>query len=379
MRPAAATALLGLLLTLTAATFDAEPLYVPGVALVVLAGAAALWVALASRGVRVTRTVATRRALEEQPVVIDLVVSAGRLPLPSGMIEDELLPAPAPMASGRQRTEVHISARFARRGRKVLPPPRIVVSDPFGLATRIVTADERAELLILPRIEPVVTPPGEGDGSGLAARRGRPSIAAEVDLDGLRPYRPGAAASRIFWPALARGGELMERRLRSDGDTRPLVVLDPRRPAREDDLDAAVRAAASLCVHLARAGGCALLLPGDRRPTVLEPTLIGWPHLHVRLALVDDRSGPNVAGLASRRGPLLYVAAHAPSSAPRALGHAVGGGRYLIVPGGDGLPESANGAPRGARRAGGRRAVFTVAGCTGYELSGTRHQVAEVA
>ena len=98
----------------------------------------------------------------------------------------------------------------------------------------------------------------------------------------------------------------MERRLRSDGDTRPLVVLDPRRPAREEDLDAAVRAAASLCVHLARAGGCALLLPGDRRPTVLESTLIGWPHLHVRLALVDDRAGPERggAGLAPRAAAL---------------------------------------------------------------------------
>jgi uncharacterized protein (DUF58 family) len=374
MRPAAATALLGFALTLTAATFDAEPLYVPGVGLMVLAGMAALWVALSARGVRVHRTVATRRTIEEQPVVIDLVVSGGRLPLPSGYIEDALLPGPAAMVSGRRRTEIHISARFARRGRKVLPPPRIVVSDPLGLATRVVTADEPAELLVLPRLEKVVTPPGEGDGTGLAARRGRPSIAAEVDLDGLRPYRPGAAASRIFWPGLARGGELMERRLRSDGDTRPLVVLDPRRPARDEDLDAAVRAAASLCVHLARAGGCGLLLPGDRRPTMLESSLIGWPHLHVRLALVDDRTGPNVAGLASRRGPLLYVAAHQPSRAPRALGHAVGGGRYLIVPGGEGLPERA----AGERRAGGRRAVFTVAGCTGYELSGSR-RVAEVA
>jgi uncharacterized protein (DUF58 family) len=378
MRPAAATALLGLLLTLTAATFDAEPLYVAGIGLMALAGGAALWVVLAARGVRVARTVGARRTIEEQPVVIDLVVSSGRLPLPSGFIEDDLLPAPAAMLSGRRRTEVHISARFARRGRKLLPPPRIVVSDPLGLATRVVTADEPAEVLVLPRLERVVTPPGDGDGSGLAARRGRPSIAAEIDLDGLRPYRPGAAASRIFWQGLARGGELMERRLRSDGDTRPLVVLDPRRPAREEDLDAAVRAAASLCVHLARAGGCALLLPGDRRPTVLESTLIGWPHLHVRLALVDDRSGPNVAGLASRRGPLLYVAAHHPARAPRALGHAVGGGRYLIVPGGDGLPELAPGDRRSERRAGGRRAAFTVAGCTGYELSGT-HRAAEVA
>jgi uncharacterized protein (DUF58 family) len=377
VRPAAATALLGLLLTLTAATFDAEPLYVPGVGLMLLAGATASWVALGARGVRVARTVGARRALEEQPVHIDLVVSSGRIPLPSGVIEDELLPSPAVMAGGRQRTEVRINARFARRGRKVLPPPRIVVADPFGLATRVVTADQPAEVLVLPRLEPVVTPPGAGDGSGLAARRGRPSIAAEVDLDGLRPYRPGAAASRIFWQGLARGGDLMERRLRADGDTRPLVVLDPRRPAREEDLDAAVRAAASLCVHLARLGGCALLLPGDRRPTTLEPTLTGWTHLHVRLALVDARSGPNVAGLASRRGPLLYVAACAPGRAPRALQHAVGGGRYLIVPGGEGIA-GATVAQRPERRSG-RRVVFAVAGCTGYELSGARQRVAEVA
>jgi uncharacterized protein (DUF58 family) len=375
MRPAAVTALLGFLLTLTAATFDAEPLYVAGIGLMVLAGVTSLWVVLVARDVRVTRTVGARRVIEEEPVVIDLIVSGGRLPLPSGYIEDDLLPKPAAMVSGRRRTEVHISARFARRGRKVLPPPRIVVSDPLGLATRVVTAEASAELLVLPRLMKVVTPPGAGDGSGLAARRGRPSIAAEVDLDGLRPYRPGAAASRIFWPGLARGGELMERRLRSDGDTRPLIVLDPRHAAREEDLDAAVRATASLCVHLARSGGCALLLPGDRRPTVIESTLIGWPHLHVRLALVDDRSGPNVAGLASRRGPLLYVAAHHPGRAPRALGHAVGGGRFLVVPGGEGLPV---GAPRLDRRVGGRRAAFTVAGCTGYELSGTR-RVAEVA
>jgi uncharacterized protein (DUF58 family) len=381
VRPAAITALLGLALTLIAATFDAEPLYVPGIAFIVLAGSAAGWVWVGARGVSVRRTVASRRTVEEQPVIIELVVSSGRLPTPSGVIEDDLLPAPAAMAGGRHSTQLHIKARFARRGRKVLPPPRIVVSDPFGLATRVVTASDPAELLVLPRLEPVVTPPSDGDGSGLVARRGRPSIAAEVDLDGLRPYRTGAAASRIFWQGLARGGELMERRLRADGDTRPLVVLDPRRPAREEDLDAAVRATASLCVYLARAGGCALLLPGDRRPTVLEATLTGWPHLHVRLALIDGNPNhppPNVAGLSSHRGPLLYVAAYAPARAPRALAHAVGGGRYLVVPGSEGAPAALGNGQRGERRAG-RRAAFTVAGCTGYEMSGARHRAAEVA
>ena len=356
MRPAAGTALLGLVLILVAATFDAEPLYVPGVAFVVLAGGAVAWVWVGARGVRVTRKVAAHRALEEEPVEIDLVVRAGALGLPAGAVEDDLLPEPAPLGVGRRTTRVRIEVRFRRRGRKALSPPRV---DPFGLATRVVTAPDAAELLVLPRIHPVTTPDGSGDGTGVAARRGRPSAAAEVDLDGLRPYREGVQASRIFWPALARSGELMERRLRADSDTRPLVVLDPRTPTSEDDLDAAVRAAASLTVHLAHHGGCALLLPGDRRPTVLDPSLHGWPTLHVRLALVSAAAAPNLAGLGSRRGPVLYVAARVPGRAPRVLAHAPGGGRVLIVPGRFGL----------------RPVLFEVAGCLGFEVSASRSRV----
>jgi hypothetical protein len=49
-----------------------------------------------------------------------------------------------------------------------------------------------------------------------------------------------------------------------------------------------------------------------------------------------------------------------------------------VVPGGDGLLERVPGSQRLERRAGARRAAFTVAGCTGYELSGSR-RMAEVA
>ncbi len=362
VRPAVGTALLGLALVLVAATFDAEPLYVPGVAFMALAAGAVAWVFLGARGLRIERTVGSGRVLEQEPLAVDVIVRSGLLALPAGSIEDDLLPAPASLAAGRRATRVRINARFARRGRKRLASPRVVVRDPFGLAERVVDAGEPAEVLVLPRLEPVAAPTGDSDGTGLVARRGRPAVAAEVDFDGLRPLRQGAAASRIYWPALARSGELMERRLRADGDMRPLVVLDPRAPESDDDLDAAVRAAASLCVHLARAGGCGLLLPRDRRPAMLEPTLSGWPHLHVRLALVGSRQGPNVAGLASRRGAVFYVAARTLARAPRALAHAPGGGRLLVVPGA--LP--------------GRRAVLHVAGCTAYEVS-PQHAPAEVA
>ena len=356
MRGAVVTATMGAALLLTAAVFDAEPLYVPGVTFVTLAAATAGWVTAAARGVQIVRTVGARRVQEEEAVPVDIRVTTGTLPLPSGAVEDDLLRSPAPLLSGQRAATVKIQARFARRGRKLLPAPRVVVRDPLGMASVVVEAPEDAQVLVLPRVERVRAPGEEDSGAGTALRRGRPTLAAEVDLDGLRPHREGAPASRIFWPALARTGELMERRLRADGDTRPLIVLDLRAPESPAAADAAVRATASLAVELARAGGCALLLPGDRRASALEPTLAGWPALHVRLALLETHAVPNLSDLAARRGPILYVAARLLTRAPRALAHAPGGARLLVVPGS--LP--------------GRAPVLAVAGCYAYDAGSSR-------
>ncbi len=356
MRPAAVTGALGILMILCAAGFDAEPLYVPGVAFAALAAIAAGWVWIGAEGLKIERSIGARSVLEDDVVPIEIRVRAGLIGLPSGAVDDDLLPSPASLHAGSRATVVHINARFTRRGRRVLAPPRVVVSDPFGLATREVLATEPDEVLVLPRIFAVQAAAGGGDGDRLGLRRGRPFVAAEIELDGVRPHRVGAPASRIVWPAYARSGELLERRLRADTDTRPLVVLDPRGPQAPEDLDDAVRAAASLTVHLARAGGVALLLPGDRRPAGLEPSLAGWERLHVRLALVEAHTAPSLGSLHARRGPVLYVTARRGARAPRALAAAPGGGRLLVVPGA--LPN--------------RAASFTVAGCTGYELSAHR-------
>ena len=224
-------------------------------------------------------------------------------PLPTGAVLDPLLPVPAPLATGRRLTRVRIDVRFARRGRKQLAPPRVAVRDPFGLMVRLVRGITVGtdEVLILPRIEPVRAPGSGGEGSGSLQLGRRSSVAAEIELDGLRPAREGTSASRMYWPSLAKGGELLERRLRADSDTRPLVVLDPRAAATEEELDAAVRAAASLAVHLAHAGGCALLIPGDRRPVALDPGLgrLGAPARAPRAR----RRQRAAAGVRSRRPP----------------------------------------------------------------------------
>ena len=73
-------------------------------------------------------------------------------------------------------------------------------------------------------------------------------------------------------------------------------------------------------------------------------------------AAMRGRARPAPAALAGRRGPVLYVAAQRVHRSPRALANAPGGGRILVVPG----------------ELAGRRPSFSVAGCHGYELSGTR-------
>ena len=142
---------------------------------------------------------------------------------------------------------------------------------------------------------------------------------------------------------------MMERKLISEADSRPLVVLDPRSPASRDALDDAVRAAASLCVHFARRSGCSLLLPGDRRAHVVEKDLMAWPAAHVRLALMDDATGPSLVAAQNRRGLVVLVAARVIDRPPRGLGRTPGG-CIVVIPGS--LPN--------------RRPVFEVSGCQGF-------------
>jgi uncharacterized protein (DUF58 family) len=348
VRSALACAALGLLLLLVAGTFDADALYVTGAALLLLAAAATAWIRLAARGASITREIGARSVVEGSPLDVRVEVKAGRIPLPPGFVDEPLLPEPTPLPAGRRHARVRVAATFARRGRRTLAPPALVLRDPLGLAQRVVTAGHGDEILVLPQTFPVTTTGNGGQGMPAHARA-MLTAAAETELDGLRPHREGAPASRIHWPALARGAGMMERNLRSEADSRPLVIVDPRGAASREDADAAVRAAGSLALHFARRGGCALLLPGDRRPTVIEADALAWPQAHVRLALLEDHTGPGLVAAQNRRGLILFVSARTVDRPPRALGRTPGG-CLLVVPG----------------QLAGRQSVLEVAGCSAY-------------
>jgi hypothetical protein len=77
--------------------------------------------------------------------------------------------------------------------------------------------------------------------------------------------------------------------------------------------------------------------------------MLAWPQAHVRLALLDDTTGPALTAAQNRRGLVVFVSARPVDRPPRGLGRTPGG-CLIVVPGG--LP--------------GRRAVLEVAGCQGY-------------
>jgi uncharacterized protein (DUF58 family) len=354
MGSAAATGLLGLGLLLAARLLDVETLYPPAAGLVLLAAGCAAWVALAARGARLTRERLPRRVTEGDRVITEIHVELGTFP-PGGRLVDAFAPDGVPVPRTHDG-RVRIAARFGRRGLRTLAPPELRLRDPLGLARAAVPGTGGTdEVLVLPRVEPVLAPDeGAAGRTGLRAIGGE---AAAVEVDGLRPYREGAPASRIHWPAVARGAGLIERRLRADADSRPLVVLDARAPRSEEDLDAAVRAAASIVHALARTGGgCALLLPGERRPLVVEGETGAWPAAHARLALVQaGGAAPTMPAGGVRAGAVVLVSARAVGAFPPGLSGAARGRRLVVVPGG----------------LEGRRAVLSVAGCQGYAVRQT--------
>ena len=368
MRRAAAVVVAGLALILVALLFDAAPLFVPGVAITLLGVAAPTWVVLAARGATIERTLGSERVVEDEPIEATIDVKRGPWGLPGAAVVDPLAGEPvsirSPMSiiSGASSASVRIVASFPRRGIRRIEPPTLVVSDALELArVERLSPSPAQELLVLPRTERVKWVPGAGEKWRRATGAAPLEPFGATEVDGLRPYRQGTPASRIHWPALARGAGLLERRLRADTETRPLVVVDARCDGPPEHLDAAVRAAASLVLELGKATGCGLLLPGEFRPLEIERDLTAWPIAHARLALVEGGPGTRAPGLApgARSAQVVYVAATPQARLPAGLAGA--GVRAAIVV----VPKAVATHPR-------HQASFEVAGCIGFVVGAGR-------
>lgn len=359
---------LGLALIAGGLLFGASPLFAPGVALLVLPLAASAWVLGASLRASLDRRPPAGALLEGQRHPLLIAARCGPLPPPGGEIEDPLLSEPLRIGPGSRRSEHRAEVRFERRGRRSLGSARLTLRDPLGFARRSVRSRDGGELVVLPRIEPIEPALGGAGGHALGAGErglggsGPQAWAAEFEIDGLRPYREGSPAARIHWPAYARTGELHERRITSGADAARLVVMDPQRPAGERELDAAVRAAASICHALAGSSGCAVLVGGEARRLELEAGLRNFDHAHHLLALVEADAGLPALQRIGRAGIVFWVSADPSRGAEQRLRRLPAARRLLVRP-----------APAGPGPV-----LFRVAGCEAVELeaAGPRPAVA---
>jgi uncharacterized protein (DUF58 family) len=344
--------IVGTALTGAGLLFASPVLIAPGAGLLGLVLVAAVWALLGGRDSAVSRTGLPAGVVEGEPFEVRHRIRKGPLPLAGNLLDAALDGTLPVIALGpRRAVELVTEATFEGRGRRVIGAPELRIGDPLGIFERRATGEGETGLIVLPRIEEVRLAAGPGGATagrllgagGDRSGGGLRNAPSDPELDGLQPYVPGSPASRIYWPGLARDGELLERRLAGAGGTAPLVALacEGAAPA---DADRAVRAAASICRRIALNGGCELLLPGggrlsvDRRPG-------SWEEAHVALALAGS-GVPRLREL-DPETVLVWISASATTAPPRRMRG------YIVVP----TPVA------------GRRAAFEVAGCRAYALA----------
>jgi uncharacterized protein (DUF58 family) len=291
-----ATGTLGLALLLVAALVGSVALFAFALGLLVLVAGCLAATAVGARRIVVERTVDQAEVVEGRPVTLRFKVDGpGALPVHAEVRGEDGTWRRLGRASSRRCT-------IERPGAHLVGPTDVRVRDDLGLfSSRSRGAGDPAVVLVLPA-------PAKVD-LHRQARGADPG--GDPEPDGLRPYSRGTPVARIHWPSVARGGEWQERRVISAPQGMPLVVVDLSGAPSEEAVDWTLRAAAGQIHGLARAGGCRVMLPGDRHPVAVENVVEGWPVMHRRLAGL--RGAVGTPTLTTPPGAIHVRAAQAPA------------------------------------------------------------------
>jgi uncharacterized protein (DUF58 family) len=159
----------------------------------------------------------------------------------------------------RGTRDVAYALRSEARGRYLLGPLSIRLTDPFGMCELVRSFTSTDPFVVTPVVEKLPALPLGGDWAGSGESKARSIASAGEDDVVTREYRRGDDLRRIHWRSTAHKGELMVRREEQPWESRGLLLLDTRVQAHRGDgpassFEVAVSAAASLGVHLGRQG-----------------------------------------------------------------------------------------------------------------------------
>jgi uncharacterized protein (DUF58 family) len=146
-----------------------------------------------------------------------------------------------------------------QRGKYAIGPLHLRVADTFGLVKLGSVAAPAANLVVTPAITKLPRAVLAGTWLGEGGTRASTAAAAGEDDVVPRAYRDGDELRRVHWRSTARYGELMVRREEQRWRNRAVLFLDTRGIAHggrglSSSFEFAIRAAASIGVHLAREG-----------------------------------------------------------------------------------------------------------------------------
>ena len=225
-------------------------------ALVVIA--VAVVVVRRRRPLLATRSQINRRARAGQEVTVTLSVES-RARVTTFRLSESLDPAlgndvvlPIPAINARSPIDLTYSFRPALRGVYHVGPLVAEFSDPLGLARRRQVLAEPVEIIVHPKVEPVVDRPltRAFEDPPLRPPRSRPWPDG-FEFYGMRNYVPGDDVRRVVWSAFARTDKLLVREFEQGVSDRVILVVDtdhdwhsPGDPS--ETFETAVRVAASV-------------------------------------------------------------------------------------------------------------------------------------
>ena len=214
-----------------------------------------------------SRTVNPTRVQAGQPAEVDLrLENPGRTPTGLMLLEDTI---PYVLGSRprfvidqlrpRWHREITYTVRSDVRGRYILGPLTVRLTDPFGFVELSRSFAARTAVVVTPVIHHLPATTLSGDWSGAGDNRPRAFAAAGTEDITVREYRLGDDLRRVHWRSTARTGELMVRREEQPHQSRVTVLLDTRMTAHRgsgpsSSFEYAVSAAASIASHLAGNG-----------------------------------------------------------------------------------------------------------------------------
>jgi uncharacterized protein (DUF58 family) len=300
---------------LAAWAFGTTALYPIGLGLVLAVTAAALWVRLLNRPMRVNRTLGRGEHLAGDDIPVRLEVDvAGRMPSGALTIVERIakfgeVQTVVLSRHGRLRGAYILEA--VPRGRYPIETATAVLEDPFGLERVEIPLPGGESVLVYPRLVDLDALFSDSGARALEGRRLLLRRPTGFDLHSVRAYEQGESLRRVHWPSTAKRGQLMVKELEDAPRDETAVLLDGDAAAvvgvaADNTFELQVRAAGSILkAHAARGRRAALIVNCASRAYQRVHSFDGeWSRALEMLAAVEpDGPTPVAAMLADEAGP----------------------------------------------------------------------------